>query len=145
MREGFHERSSDSSGSAQDLLAFNVEIGGVPLAPSGSSGMLSEGSYEVNADASGLPVRRRRLNSHSVPLPAANTSEGRLRSGSFTLGGRGGGGSGQLYDPALAGSGSSYDAWDELTTTATVDAFGVVKNKRRGSNSGLKEEAIIHK
>lgn len=67
---GMHERlndvSSDEDYPDSDLLAFNVEMGMVPMSSINSSGVLATES----TDAPGaLPrPRRARLNSHSVPL-----------------------------------------------------------------------------
>lgn len=59
--------SDDESCADADLLAFNVEMGMVPMSSLGSAGALATDGPESHGVAVPRP-RRARLNSHSVPL-----------------------------------------------------------------------------
>lgn len=66
MHERLNDASSDDDYPDSDLLAFNVEMGMVPMSSINSSGALATESTDLPG---ALPrPRRARLNSHSVPL-----------------------------------------------------------------------------
>ena len=145
---------SDEDMTDADLLAFNVEMGMVPI---NSSGGLSSNDLEGTALQSSKP-RRQRLHSHSVPLAEegggdASAMHTRQRAASQDLSDDGG--------PAITASGAlfdyftgSQDAWDNasdavsggnLSTSNSSSNISASAARRRGSRGSTGADAVIHK
>lgn len=148
---------SDDDNPDADLLAFNVEMGMIPMSSVNSSGGLV--TAEVDA-----PRRRARLNSHSVPLAGEPADAGRedeegapmqvVQKTASKDSASGGGAitsTGALFDYFT--SGGSQDSWDNAPAEGAVSASNSASNvagaqassRRRNSGKGLHEDNVIHK
>jgi hypothetical protein len=150
-----HDTSDDedvelTSNPDADLLAFNVEMGMIPMSSVQSSGALQTAETETR------PQRRARLNSHSEPLGedpeklGSGAGQKSLpRASSQDSAGGPISSSGALFDYFTG----SQDSWDNAASadgvsasnSATNMAGGVAPARRRSSKGNSIQDNVIHK